>query len=259
VGGSGGDRSGGSSGGNGTANRGNGGGGAGTLSGATGGKGGSGRIVISYPSVLLAAPTYAAGKYGQAITFNNQNATTTSNSYVTYELPTGGTANSFSLSCWVMPLFTIPNTAVNPKYAQVADSNKIYTIQTYKNSTNSGFYSDAGGSAQAIVKANLVTTGQWDHHCFVLSNVGASSSNSTSAYYFNGVSQGTSNVTTTGTSAIQTLTLGSNAWCSIDDLRIFNTSLTAAQVQGIYGAQGMPSVSSLTNVSGISTGYFTNS
>jgi hypothetical protein len=30
------------------------------------------------------------------------------------------------------------------------------------------------------------------------------------------------------------------ALCSIDDLRLFKTALTAAQVQTIYAAQGMP-------------------
>jgi hypothetical protein len=30
------------------------------------------------------------------------------------------------------------------------------------------------------------------------------------------------------------------AWCSIDDLRVFNTALTAAQVQSVYNQQGIP-------------------
>jgi hypothetical protein len=194
--------------------------------------------------LLTSAPTYVPGKYGQAINFNNQNSVGTSNSYIQYNL-NSGTANSFSVSCWIMTLDTIPVSTRNPKYIQLNSGGTSYQIQTAKSSTSSGFYS-AVGSPTTIFTPNLLTTGQWGHHCFILSNVAATFPTSIVTYYFNGVSQGTTIVTPPTFSTFTSLTVGQNAWCSVDDLRLFNTALSAAQVQTIYAAGGMPNQISLS-------------
>ena len=234
----------------GTPNQGDGGDGApaggSTVNGAVGG---SGIVIISYVSALYPAPTYVSGIYGQAISFNNQSASATfANSYVTYTL-TSDTSNSYSLSCWINPLHAIPPT-INPNYVVLRDTGGYYSIQNFATNSVAGFYANEGVTGgQGTTFSGLLTTGKWDHHCFVLSNVGATSSNTIVTYYFNGTTQASGNVQrTNGFSTFSALDLGyrsgsanSGAWCSIDDLRLFNRALSAAQVQSIYNAQGMPS------------------
>ena len=266
AGGSGGDRTNGNNGGAGTTNRGNGGGGGdGNATINNGGKGGSGIVIISYPSVLLAVPTYVAGKYNQAISFNNQNAATVSaNSYSTYTL-SSGTSNSFSLSCWINPLHSFPTTTVNPNYIVMRDAGGYYSLQTFSASSTTGFYANEG-SGTAITQTGIVSTGKWDHHCFVLSNVGATSSNTIVTYYFNGTTQGTGNVQrTNGFSKFSALDLGyrsglanSGAWCSLDDIRLFDTPLSASQIQAIYNQNAFRGGITLTSKQGLKA-YFTNS
>ena len=200
------------------------------------------------PTSIQFAPTYVPGIYGQAISFNNQNASATfANSYVTYTL-TSDTSNSYSLSCWIKPLHAIPPT-INPNYVVLRDTGGYYSIQNFATNSVAGFYANEGVTGgQGTTFSGLLTTGKWDHHCFVLSNVGATSSNTIVTYYFNGTTQASGNVQrTNGFSTFSALDLGyrsgsanSGAWCSIDDLRLFNTALSAAQVQSIYNQQGMP-------------------
>ena len=267
AGGSGGDRTNGGNGGAGTANRGNGGGGGdgnGTIN--NGGKGGSGIVIISYPSVLYAVPTYVPGVFGQAISFDNSNAAATAaNSYATYTL-TSGTSNSYSLSCWIKPLHAIPPTP-NPNYVVLRDTGGYYSLQNFASSSIAGFYANEGVSGgQGTTFSGLLTVGKWDHHCFVLSNVGATSSNTIVTYYFDGTIQASGNIQrNNGFSNFSALELGyrsdianSGAWCSIDDVRLFNTPLTASQVQTIYNQNAFRGGLTLTRKQGLQT-YFTNS
>ena len=251
AGGSGGSRNGTADGAAGTTNRGNGGEGGDGASTTNGGNGGSGIVIISYVSALYPSPTYVPGVYGQAINFNNQTASATfANSYVTYTL-TSGTSNSYSLSCWINPLHAIPPT-INPNYVVLRDTGGYYSLQNFASSSIAGFYANEGAGT-GITQSGLLTTGKWDHHCFVLSNVGATSSNTIATYYFNGTTQASGNVQrTNGFSIFSALDLGyrsgsnnSGAWCSVDDARLFNTALNAAQVKTIYAARGMPNQMSL--------------
>ena len=262
AGGGGGDRSGGSSGAAGANNTGNGGGGAGTLAGATGGKGGSGRILISYVSALYPAPTYVTGIYRQAISFNNtlSAAGTDPNCYATYDVSAFNlSSNSAAMSLWLNSGLTYPTTAgTTPFYVnlQGGNYNGLFT-----SSATSDISFRKGASPVTTVGSVAAQTGVWQHHCAVFSNIGASASNTITSYYFNGALIGFAN------NSIQNFTTlnlacqnsGSNgALCSIDDVRLFNTALTASQVQAIYAASGMPSVSNWTNVIGTSKSFFRN-
>jgi hypothetical protein len=95
----------------------------------------------------------------------------------------------------------------------------------------------------------------------VFSNVGAGSSNTITYYYLDGSLIGTANNTVQNFTTMNLGCQGSGsngALCSIDDVRIFNLPLTAAQVQAIYAAQGMPGLSNWTNVTGTSKSFFIN-
>jgi hypothetical protein len=110
----------------------------------------------------------------------------------------------------------------------------------------------AGGGQQTITGSTL-TTGTWIHLAMVLSNVGMASSNTLMTIYQNGVNKGTtSNIVPSGTSLLGTLYIatgnGTNSpfWGSMQDLRIYNSALSAAQIKGIYQSQGIPPRLTLT-------------
>lgn len=248
VGGAGGSRSGGTSGANGTANRGNGGAGAGTLSSATGGNGGSGIVVISYNNALYPAPTYVTGKFRQAINFNNtlSPAGADPNCYATYDVSSFNlSSNSGAMSLWLNSGLTYPITlGSNPYYINLQGATTYYSLQTENTPSRLSNISFHTGSSPGAIISQAALTG-WNHYCAVFSNVGTTGASNTASYfYLNGSLVGSGN---TRSQNFTTLYLGcqlasqNGALCSIDDLRIYNTALSAAQVQSIYQAQGMPS------------------
>jgi hypothetical protein len=252
-GGDGGDRTNSTNGTNSTQNRGNGGGGGGanaTGSSSLGGTGGPGVVVISYNAAIYPAPTYVPGKYNQAINFNNTLAAAGQppNCYVTYGVSSFSlSSNSATMSLWLNTGLTYPVTSgTNPFYInlQGASYNGLYTLSATSN------ISFRTGAAPVVTVGNVAAqTGVWTHHCAVFSNVGAGSSNTITTYYANGSLIGFANNTV---QSFTTLNIGcqntgtNGALCSIDDVRLFNTALTAAQVQTIYAAQGMPNQMSLS-------------
>jgi hypothetical protein len=229
---------------------------AGTGTAVNGAGGNNGIVIISYVSALYPAPTYVTGKYGQAINFNNTLSASGQppNCYVTYDVSSFNfTSNAASLSLWLNSGLTYPVTAgTNPFYInlQGASYNGLYTPSATSN------ISFRTGAAPIVTVGNAAAqTSIWNHYCAVFSNVGAGASNTITSYYFNGSLVGSAN------NSIQTLTTlnigcqntGTNgALCSIDDVRLFNTALTAAQVQTIYAAQGMPNQMSLSGSGTIS-------
>ena len=210
---------------------------------------GSGSTVFTLLSQFF--PLYVPGEYNQAINFNNTLAAAGQppNCYVTYDVSSYNlTANSTTMSLWLNPGLTYPVTAgTNPFYInlQGASYNGLYTA-----SATSTISFRKGTSPPTTIGSVTAQTGVWQHHCMVFSNVGAvGTSNTFSSYYVNGSFIATANNTIQG---FTTLNLGcqntgtNGALCSIDDLRLFNTALTAAQVQTIYAAQGMPNQMSLS-------------
>ena len=245
AGGTGGARSGTYTPGAGTTNRGDGGdgapGGSGVL--VNGAAGSAGIVVISYNNVLYPEPTYVTGIYGQAISFNNtlSPAGSDPNCYVTYDVSSFNiSSNSTTMSLWLKSGLTYPSTAgTTPFYINLQGDNynALYTSGTSSNITC------RIGSRPINVGTWPGQTNVWDHHCMVFSNVGAGSSNTITYYYLDGSLIGTANNTiqafTELNLACQTST-ANGALCSIDDVRLFNTPLTATQVQSIYTALGVP-------------------
>jgi hypothetical protein len=221
----------------------------GTGTAVNGAAGGSGIVVISYNNAVYPAPTYVPGVYRQAINFNNtlSAAGADPNCYVTYDVSLFNlTANSSTMSLWLKSGLTYPSTVgTTPFYVnlQGVSYNGLHTSGTSSNITC------RIGSRPINVGTWPGQTGGWDHHCMVFSNVGAGSSNTITYYYLDGSLIGTANNTI---QSFTTLNLGcqdtgsNGALCSIDDVRLFNTALSAAQVQTIYAAQGMPNQMSLS-------------
>lgn len=250
AGGKGGDRINSNNGANGTTNRGNGGEGAGANGvSANGGSGGSGIVVISYNAALYPAPSYVTGVYKQAISFNNTLSASGAdpNCYAIYDVSSFNlTSNSTSMSLWLNSGLTYPLSVSGaaPTYINLQGTNYNSLLTS---SPNTDIYFRIG-SRPTTVGTQTGQTGVWKHHCVVFSNVGAGTSNTITFYYVNGSLLGTANNT------IQTFTslnlacqssAGNGALCSIDDVRLFNTALSSAQVQAIYQAQGIPGQNTL--------------
>lgn len=232
-----------------TANLGNGGHGApaGGTAGSNarnGGAGGSGRVVISYNNALYPAPTYVAGKYLQAISFDNTLSPTGAdpNCYVLYDISSFNlSSNAAAMSLWLNSGLTYPVTAGTAPFYVNLQGNGYNALYTASATSNISFRK---GSAPVTTVGNVAAqTGVWQHHCAVFSNVGASSSNTITSYYVNGSLVGFANNTI---QSFTTLYLGcqtrttNGALCSIDDVRLFYAALTATQVQSVYNQQGVP-------------------
>jgi Concanavalin A-like lectin/glucanases superfamily len=180
-------------------------------------------------------PVYVQGKYGQAINFPNSSSTGTTNptSNVVYTTSLNS-STGYTFAFWV-------NFNFGGVFAQVvlslAYSNGVRAVNIYLNAGNQLVSYD--GSTNLTIASPTVSTGTWYH-------VALSVTTSSRVLYLNGVgTSGTSAVTGTQTSFILGGDLpsvaGFSAWCSYDDLRVYNTALSAAQVQAVYNAQGMPS------------------
>ena len=197
------------------------------------------------PSSTFGSSSYVAGKYGQAIKFNNPGGT--SANYISYALSGSYSPTSFTFAYWVN-LGEIPVLNVQvPVYLtdSLASSTQLRIPLSPTVSSGSNPYIYNGTS---ILIGPNVSQGVWYHFCMVLK---PGAGGSTAELYVNGVSYGTTLLTNNQAAVINNMYVGSanatfGAICSIDDLRIFNTSLTDAQVLSVYKQQGMPGRAELT-------------
>jgi len=186
------------------------------------------------------APTYLAGLYGrQAIYFNNSTFVSTANCSVRYSLSTYNlTSNNLTFTVWTN--FSAIPASFGLQYAiQMSDSGN-YILQVPSNTIQV--------VAQAIIISGpVISAGSWVHSAVILSNVGMTSSNTSVTYLVNGIVRGTtSNVVRSDTINIGNMYIsisnGGNRpmWGLMQDLRIFNTALTPAQILSIYNESGSP-------------------
>ena len=199
-------------------------------------------------------PVYVPGKYNQAIRFDNEGATGTGAiSYVTYSLSSSFSPTSFTWAHWVnfrqipaqtiqFPLYFTDSLASSP-FIRVGLNPGGVT----GNGTQPYLY-----NGTSYLLGPVLTLGVWYHFCVVLT---AGSGGSTATFYVNGTSYGSIVLTNNQAATINTMYVGSastsyGALCSVDDLRLFNTALTAARVQAVYSASGMPRQMAQTNTVG---------
>lgn len=186
------------------------------------------------PTTTLGTPTYVSGKYGQAINFPNSTGTggSMATNYSIYTVSLNS-STGYTFAFWV-------NFNIGGIFAQVilslANSSGVRIVNIYLNNANQIVSYDNGSNL--TVTSPTLNTGTWYH-------VAISITTSSRVLYLNGVgTSGTSTVTGTQTAFILGGDLPSqgsfSAWCSYDDLRIYNTALTATQVQSVYAQQGMP-------------------
>jgi Concanavalin A-like lectin/glucanases superfamily len=186
------------------------------------------------PTLTGGSPTYVTGINGQAINFPNSTSTGTVN-------PTNNVIYTVSLN----PLigYTI-SFWVNFNIGSVA-SQVIMGLAYGSGSKAVNVYLDAANKLNSYDQTSTITissptlsTSTWYH-------VALSVSSSGRVLYLNGVgTSGACAVNGAQTTFILGGDFGSNsAWCSYDDLRVYNSVLTPTQVQSIYLQNAIPTTS----------------
>jgi hypothetical protein len=194
------------------------------------------------PSSVIGAPTYASGKFGNAVQLINNTQTTSGQAatnalnYTISPLPISG---GFTITLWVyLPTYPMSYTCFliglsGGSFYWTIGFNDVGTFNTIN--SNGGI----GGILKYTPRQAV-----WFFLALTISSAGAATS------YINNNSPVSLGTTTTPSENITVLNLanGSGIYalnCAIDDLRVYNTALTAAQVLGIYQSQGIPPRASL--------------
>jgi hypothetical protein len=222
------------------------------------------------PSFVWGNPTsYGTGKYLQDAVFNTTPGSATSG--LRYDV-SGQGLSSFTIAFWVKPLSTIPVASGNQRFLHFIDTNSTNFFwmgfqATVTTPTIYGQNPSGGSPLQTIgfsVTPPTMTQGQWLHLTWTVSQNGQYS------VYVNGVSYAVNPTTLYASQGVSgnpfslanplkfidvaTQGGGQAAFCEIDDLRIYNTALTAAQIQSIYNQQGMPGRAVASNDTYITSG-----
>jgi Concanavalin A-like lectin/glucanases superfamily len=190
------------------------------------------------------APVYVPGLYGNAIYLNNSTTfggANAANCAMTYNITNfPGTSNSFSLTSWINPRSFV--SAINPTYIRLTMDGTQYDFII--NGSSQRFLANYGAVGPVL------STNVFYHVGLVLSNVSATGTNTTGYFYINGVLYSTYTVTRTSIVPLSVMAFNSVNGRPLDgyyeDLRIYNTALSTAQVQGIYRSSSISPSFNLT-------------
>jgi hypothetical protein len=202
------------------------------------------------PALAPGTTTYVSGLYGQAIKFDQGSS---SQSYIRYDLPPVYSPNNFSFSYWVnMTEIPVPTVQV-PVYISTDVSADVFFRFSFNNNIPSSGPTQGrvpyGPGADTTTPGKPINQGTWVH----LSLVSTWNGTSNVIYmYQNGISyyNQTVNSTSSKLTSLYLSNYNSNySNCAIQDLRLYNTALTATQVFGIYQSQGIPPSGTLQQIS----------
>jgi hypothetical protein len=174
---------------------------------------------------------YTTGIYGQSIFINNTPGQAAPQQALNYNVASYG-LSVFTMSIWILPL-AWPN--ANRQSFLFFDNGTAYFVFGFD--TPALLYNSTGVN---IINIQL-TQQKWTH-------ITISVNSGTLTLYINGVQFGTSAVTGTFTPStpLTYIAIGNQfsgakpAYMQAQDLRIYNTALTDAQIYGIYQSQGIP-------------------
>ena len=199
-------------------------------------------------AALTSAPTYEAGKFLYGIRFTNP-STSYGNTYIRYNITSIPADTGITMCAWVKyTTLTSSTTAAATLYDGVFSSGFSNTLSIGINTTTCIGYNSGASIYSSILTPNSISgtfqAGAWYHIAIVFTS-------SSIIQYLNGTA---STPKTTGTTGLSfnglrlgtfTNSLNNNSGNSgingvIDDLRIYNTALTYAQIQSIYNQKGIP-------------------
>jgi hypothetical protein len=181
-----------------------------------------------------------SGKYGSAVSITNYPVNgSTATSYIRYPLATPiNVDNGFTTAFWFKtPKIPIASEGYPITINGSAGGFTVYFV--YNSSSQMAFLLyDGGFRAPPAVS---YTAGTWYH-------IAGTIRNGLISLYVNGALTGTGSYTPSGVTVNTQFYVGSapgygGADILMDDLRIYNTALTAAQIQSVYSSQGAPAPS----------------
>ena len=196
------------------------------------------------PTTSVGPPTYnSEGKYGASIVFNNTPDAAPGTYYLNYTTGISlSTASGFTVCVWIKPLALGANSTGSQRYLAISDSQTFFFFGTNLSTSTVFFYGQNPFSVPNVIQGAVqtATERQWIHVSVVFSGTSITT-------YYNAVNKDNLSLVVNPVT-FTALSLGNRAAisadqaakCEIDDLRIFNTALSASQVNSIYAAQGMP-------------------
>ena len=207
-------------------------------------------------ATVTGAITYVIGKNSQAISYTNPATGTPPANYVSISYTPGpfNLDSGFSYTVWVKI------------DARPASGNRAFLTfnGSVTNYTSYLQYSDTvitpryfNGSTTYIPTGSTYTVGEWIH--LATTFVGG-----TMSFYINGAFFSSTTYTQIGSTLSSSFFIGrggglnDGSIATIDDLRIFDQSLTSLQVQSVFNQQGVPGRGAFKNVVGSVQTSFTN-
>jgi hypothetical protein len=187
--------------------------------------------------------SYTTGKFGQGIYLVNNSQNT---SMARVSLPVNLTTTSpFSISVWIK--VSDPYSSTYRDFVAISGTNNYIAISApaWKGVTNFEVYQSRGTYNVNRYMQYIALDTNWFH--VVLTNDGTL--NNFIAYFNGGNKSKNASTTAIQSDTINTIFLATNGTCTISDLRVYNTTLTDAQVLGIYQSQGIPPTGTLQQVS----------
>lgn len=177
-----------------------------------------------------------SGKFGSSIIFRNPSTPTQTNHTLYMNKFQYQVDNGFSVSSWVK-IVSLPSSGESYAFEFNTSDGAAY-ISIYCGVQPSGnfflqYYDGIDFKGQVLI--NPVVLNKWYH---VSLTVGSGMVN----VYLDNVNKRSATYTQRGRTIINGI-LGKGCDCELDDLRIYNTALTAAQVQSVYSSQGAPAPS----------------
>ncbi len=194
---------------------------------------------------LTNGPAIAEGKLGQALSFDG------SDDYVSVNNSFGYANTTFTACAWIKTT-SASNEVIVSQQNNVASTYGGWNLGVNNNTTNKFgiiLKESSGNNPYTVASNTSVNDGQWHHTCAVITTSTTVSANNTALLYVDGVNDQASPVldgSRVYTATTDSLRIGSRVGSSgspvqlfagsIDEVRIYNTALTAAQIKALYDA-----------------------
>ncbi len=177
---------------------------------------------------------FAVGKVGQSLTFDglSDQASVPHNQITVPHNENQNVGNQLTIEGWIKPT---TNNNSNSLLQKRTDSNVGGYILEVVNSQTIGFYIFVGGTFHALIPANSITAGVWQH-------VAATYDGAFMRIYVNGIEIANQAQTGAIDSVTAPIIIGRNTVVNssyqggIDELGLYNRALTAAEIQSISNA-----------------------
>ena len=183
--------------------------------------------VGNFPGTITGTPSYSSGRTGQALSLDG------ATNYIT--LPAGAASyHEISVSTWVY----WNGGAANQRIFDFGNDTSSYLMLTPNSGSGMRFKIVNAGGSQQLDYSTALPIGRWVHVAVTLSG-------SAATLYVNGVAVATNNAITLAPDAFNPAVnyIGKSQWPAdplfngqIDDLRIYNYALSAAEVDGIVAS-----------------------